>query len=126
PQVGFSGFNGSGSGKHGPVVEDARSQGGGACLHRQAQTRIRRALGVLTIIGEAPMSDKPIAIVTGVGPGTGSAIVRRLAAEGFRVIAMARSPDRIRALEAELTDTHAMICDVSSESEVRDAIETST
>jgi NAD(P)-dependent dehydrogenase (short-subunit alcohol dehydrogenase family) len=68
------------------------------------------------------MSDKPIAIVTGVGPGTGSAIVRRFAAEGFRVIAMARSPDRIRALEGELTDTHAMICDVSSETEVRDAI----
>jgi NAD(P)-dependent dehydrogenase (short-subunit alcohol dehydrogenase family) len=68
------------------------------------------------------MSDKPIAIVTGVGPGTGSAIVRRFAAEGFRVIALARSPDRIRALEAELTDTHAMICDVSSESQVRDAI----
>jgi NAD(P)-dependent dehydrogenase (short-subunit alcohol dehydrogenase family) len=68
------------------------------------------------------MSDKPIAIVTGVGPGTGSAIVRRFAAEGFRVIAMARSPDRIRALEAELPDTHAMICDVSSEAEVTDAI----
>jgi NAD(P)-dependent dehydrogenase (short-subunit alcohol dehydrogenase family) len=68
------------------------------------------------------MSDKPIAIVTGVGPGTGSAIVRRFAAEGFRVIAMARSPDRIRALEAKLPDTHAMICDVSSETEVRDAI----
>ena len=64
------------------------------------------------------MSDKPIAIVTGVGPGTGSAIVRRFAAEGFRVIALARSPDRIRALEQELTDTHAMICDVSSESQV--------
>jgi NAD(P)-dependent dehydrogenase (short-subunit alcohol dehydrogenase family) len=68
------------------------------------------------------MSDKPIAIVTGVGPGTGSAIVRRFAAEGFRVVAMARSPDRIRALEEELPDTHAMICDVSSETEVRDAI----
>jgi NAD(P)-dependent dehydrogenase (short-subunit alcohol dehydrogenase family) len=68
------------------------------------------------------MSDKPIAIVTGVGPGTGSAIVRRFAAEGFRVIAMARSPDRIRALEAELPDVNAMICDVSSESQVRDAV----
>jgi NAD(P)-dependent dehydrogenase (short-subunit alcohol dehydrogenase family) len=67
------------------------------------------------------MSDKPIAIVTGVGPGTGSAIVRRFAAEGFRVIALARSPDRIRALERELTDTHAMICDVSRESQVADA-----
>ena len=53
------------------------------------------------------MADKPIAIVTGVGPGTGSAIVRRFAAGGFRVIALARSPDRIRALEQELPDTHA-------------------
>lgn len=68
------------------------------------------------------MSDKPIAIVTGVGPGTGSAIVRRFAAEGFRVIALARSPDRIRALEQELADTHAVICDVSRESQVADAV----
>ena len=68
------------------------------------------------------MSDKPIAIVTGVGPGTGSAIVRRFAAEGFRVIALARSPERIRALEQELPDTHAMICDVSSESQVADTV----
>jgi NAD(P)-dependent dehydrogenase (short-subunit alcohol dehydrogenase family) len=68
------------------------------------------------------MSDKPIAVVTGVGPGTGSAIVRRFAAEGFRVIALARSPDRIHALETERTDAHAMICDVSSESQVKDAL----
>jgi NADP-dependent 3-hydroxy acid dehydrogenase YdfG len=44
------------------------------------------------------MAEKPIVIVTGVGPGTGSAIVRRFAGEGFRVIALARSPERIRAL----------------------------
>ena len=68
------------------------------------------------------MTEKPIAIVTGVGPGTGSAIVRRFAAGGFRVIALARSPDRIQALEGELPDTHAMICDVSSESQVADAV----
>lgn len=68
------------------------------------------------------MADKPIAIVTGVGPGTGSAIVRRFAGEGFRVIALARSPDRIRALEQELLDTHAVICDVSSQSQVADAV----
>jgi NAD(P)-dependent dehydrogenase (short-subunit alcohol dehydrogenase family) len=68
------------------------------------------------------VTDKPIAIVTGVGPGTGSAIVRRFAAGGFRVIALARSPDRIGALERELADTHAMVCDVSSQSEVADAV----
>ena len=72
--------------------------------------------------GVAGMADKPIAIVTGVGPGTGSAIVRRFAAGGFRVIALARSPDRIRALEQELPDTHAVICDVSREAEVAAAV----
>src|SRR5712691_12311720 len=68
----------------------------------------------------ASVADKPVAIVTGVGPGTGSAIVRRFAGGGFRIIALARSPDRVRALEQELPDTHAVICDVSSESEVRE------
>jgi Short-chain alcohol dehydrogenase of unknown specificity len=71
------------------------------------------------------VTDKPIAVVTGVGPGTGSAIVRRFADGGFRVIALARSPDRIRALEQELPDTHAMICDVSSESQSRTLLPTS-
>jgi NAD(P)-dependent dehydrogenase (short-subunit alcohol dehydrogenase family) len=68
------------------------------------------------------VTDKPIAVVTGVGPGTGSAIVRRFAGGGFRVIALARSPDRIRALEQELPDTHAVICDVSSASQVADTV----
>jgi NAD(P)-dependent dehydrogenase (short-subunit alcohol dehydrogenase family) len=68
------------------------------------------------------MTEKPIAIVTGVGPGTGSAIVRRFASGGFRVIALARSADRIRALENELADTHAVICDVSSQNQVAEAV----
>jgi NAD(P)-dependent dehydrogenase (short-subunit alcohol dehydrogenase family) len=70
------------------------------------------------------VAEEPIAIVTGVGPGTGtgSALVRRFAGEGFRVIALARSPEAIRALERELPDTHAVICDVSSESQVADVV----
>src|SRR5260370_20398870 len=80
-------------------------------------------MGEANTHGEAAsVTDKPIAIVTGVGPGTGSSIVRRFAAGGFRVIALARSPDRIRALEQELPDTHAMICDVASESEVSETV----
>src|ERR1700738_1345298 len=65
------------------------------------------------------VADKPVAIVTGVGPGTGSAIVRRFAAGGFRVVALARSADRIDALAQELADVHAMTCDVSDEEQVR-------
>lgn len=68
------------------------------------------------------MTDKPIVVVTGVGPGTGSAIVRRFASGGFRVIALARSPDRIEALAREMPDTHAVRCDVSDEQQVRDTL----
>jgi NAD(P)-dependent dehydrogenase (short-subunit alcohol dehydrogenase family) len=68
------------------------------------------------------MTDKPIAVVTGVGPGTGTAIVRRFAGGGFRVIALARSADRIGALEKELPDVHAMPCDVSDRGQVTSAM----
>ena len=64
------------------------------------------------------MTDKPIVVVTGVGPGTGTAIVRRFASGGFRVLALARSADRIGALEKELPDVHAMPCDVSDRGQV--------
>jgi NAD(P)-dependent dehydrogenase (short-subunit alcohol dehydrogenase family) len=65
---------------------------------------------------EAPVTDKPIAIVTGVGPGTGSAIARRFASGGFRVIAL---PAR-RILS--VLSSEAVICDVSSESQVASAV----
>jgi NAD(P)-dependent dehydrogenase (short-subunit alcohol dehydrogenase family) len=45
-----------------------------------------------------------------------------LRAGGFRVIALARSPDNIRALERELADTHALICDVSDHVQVAEAV----
>ncbi|WP_247818758.1 hypothetical protein [Bradyrhizobium sp. 40] len=38
------------------------------------------------------MSEKPVAIVTGVGPGTGAAIVKRFSAGGFRIIALVAQP----------------------------------
>ena len=47
------------------------------------------------------MTEKPIAIVTGVGPGTGTAIVKRFSAGGFRIIALARSPELINRLAQE-------------------------
>ena len=43
--------------------------------------------------------DRPVAVVTGVGPGTGSAIVRRLAAGGYDVAMLARNRERLASLE---------------------------
>jgi NAD(P)-dependent dehydrogenase (short-subunit alcohol dehydrogenase family) len=68
------------------------------------------------------MTEKPIAIVTGVGPGTGAAIVKRFSAGGFRIIALARSAELINRLAQELPDVHAVTCDVSDESQVRTAV----
>src|SRR6184192_3527423 len=68
------------------------------------------------------MTEKPIAIVTGVGPGTGAAIVKRFSAGGFRIIALARSVELINRLAQELPDVHAMTCDVSDENQVRTVV----
>lgn len=56
---------------------------------------------------------KPLAIVTGVGPGTGASIVRRFHEGGYQVAMLARNTGRLETLAAELPDAFAMPCDVS-------------
>jgi len=67
---------------------------------------------------------KPIALVSGVGPGTGTAIVQRFARGGYRVAMLARSQDRLAALEKEIPDTLGVVCDVGKERQVNEAVET--
>ncbi|MFU8817121.1 MAG: SDR family NAD(P)-dependent oxidoreductase [Pseudomonadales bacterium] len=55
---------------------------------------------------------EPVCLVTGVGPGTGSALVERFAA-GYRVAMLARSHERLAALAQRLPAAHAYPCDVS-------------
>lgn len=59
---------------------------------------------------------KPLAIVTGVGPGTGSSLVRKFAAEGCRVAMIARDADRLAGLAQEIEDAVAVPTDVSDAS----------
>jgi short-subunit dehydrogenase len=56
--------------------------------------------------------DAPLAVVTGVGPGTGVAIVRRLAAGGHRVAMLARDGERLARFAAEIEGAQAFLCDV--------------
>jgi NAD(P)-dependent dehydrogenase (short-subunit alcohol dehydrogenase family) len=56
---------------------------------------------------------KPLAIITGVGPGTGAAMARRFHAGGYQVAMIARNGERLAELARELPDSFAVACDVS-------------
>jgi NAD(P)-dependent dehydrogenase (short-subunit alcohol dehydrogenase family) len=56
---------------------------------------------------------KPLAIITGVGPGTGVAMARRFSAGGFQVAMIARNAERLEAVARDLPDSFAVAGDVS-------------
>ncbi len=55
---------------------------------------------------------RPVCLITGVGAGTGAALARRFSAGGYRVAMVARSVDRLAALEREIPASRAYPCDV--------------
>jgi NAD(P)-dependent dehydrogenase (short-subunit alcohol dehydrogenase family) len=67
-------------------------------------------------------SEKPVALITGVGPGTGAALARRFSSGGYRVAMLARNAERLSALEAELPGAKAYICDVADEKQIEATI----
>lgn len=56
---------------------------------------------------------KPLAIITGVGPGTGGAMARRFNDGGYQVAMIARNAERLGKLEQEMPDAFGMPCDVT-------------
>ncbi len=70
------------------------------------------------------MKDKKVAVVTGVGPGLGAALVRRFAAS-YAVAILARKADYLKALAGEIRRTGATVldvsCDVSDHAQVTEA-----
>jgi NADP-dependent 3-hydroxy acid dehydrogenase YdfG len=65
---------------------------------------------------------QPVCLISGVGPGTGSALVRRFAAEGYRVAMLARNAQRLAALSEQVPSAKAYVCDVSDQSQVDAAV----
>ena len=59
-----------------------------------------------------------VVLVTGVGPGTGKAIVERFASAGYAVAMLARTEQRLIEIRETLPNTHAFVCDVANEAEL--------
>lgn len=55
-----------------------------------------------------------VCLVTGVGPGTGAAIVQRFSEAGYQVAMLARDKTRLDNLEAETATSKGYVCDVSN------------
>jgi short-subunit dehydrogenase len=60
----------------------------------------------------------PVAVVTGVGPGTGAALARRFARGGYAVAMLARDRPRLTSLEREIAHSRAYPCDVTDETQL--------
>jgi len=65
---------------------------------------------------------EPVCVISGVGPGTGSALVRRFAAGGYRVAMLARNAERLADLAKQVPSARAYVCDVSDQSQVNTAL----
>ncbi len=68
------------------------------------------------------MADQPVCLVTGVGPGTGTALVRRFHEGGYAVAMLTRTKARLDALEAELPNAKGYVCDLADEAAVNAAV----
>ena len=69
------------------------------------------------------MSEK-VCVVTGIGPGLGSAYARRFAAGGYRVALLGRTEATLNTYAAEIEGSVAVVCDVADAQSVARAFET--
>ena len=65
---------------------------------------------------------EPVCIVSGVGPGTGTALSRRFAEGGYRVAMLARTAERLASLESEMPRATGFVCDVADEAAVNSTV----
>ena len=63
-----------------------------------------------------------VALITGVGPGTGAALARRFSAGGYSVAMLARTRARLDSLEKEICGSRGFVCDVSDRSSIEQAV----
>ena len=67
--------------------------------------------------------EEKICLVTGVGPGTGTSMVRKFSDGGYKVIMISRSEERLQTLQKEIINTKSFPCDVSKEEDMESIIQ---
>lgn len=65
--------------------------------------------------------ERPVCIITGVGPGTGTALVQRFARD-YQVGMIARDSERLHALSADIPQSHAFPCNVADADALEDTL----
>lgn len=63
-----------------------------------------------------------LVLVTGVGPGTGKAIVECFAGKGYTVAMLARSEQRLNDIAKSTLNTHSFVCDVADASRLTEVL----
>jgi NAD(P)-dependent dehydrogenase (short-subunit alcohol dehydrogenase family) len=64
-----------------------------------------------------------VCLITGVGPGTGTAITERFAKHGYRTAMLARNSERLNELEQSIPNSKAYRCDVGHPDSLTDAFQ---
>jgi short-subunit dehydrogenase len=70
--------------------------------------------------------NKPVVLISGVGPGTGAATAKRFASSGYHVAMLARDASRLAVLENEIDGARGFICDMSDPTQVAETAEAVT
>ena len=55
--------------------------------------------------------NQKVCVVTGIGPGLGSAYARRFAAGGYRVALLGRTHEKLASYAAEINGSLPVVCD---------------
>lgn len=70
------------------------------------------------------MNAAPVALITGIGPGTGRSLAERFAAGGYRLALLSRNAERLQAVTESLADAQAFVCDVADDGALARTLET--